>query len=312
MKKRSLGKCGQVSEIGFGGVEIGMPYGIGVRSSADMPDENTRIALLQSALQRGINFFDTARQYGRSEALIGRAFADRRDQVVICSKCKHLPVNLPDKAVYRFIVDSCRQSLYALNTDYLDLFLLHDSAVAIQNHPVVRDALSYLKVNQLVHAVGVSTYTTEETANAVEDGFWDVVQVPFNLLDQRQLPYIELAGKKGIGVMVRSALFKGILARKIDDLHPALAPVQAHVKALEDWVREPVHNLAELAVKFILAFPHVSTVLIGIDQFTYLHKAVQMADSGCLSSKDVNQLRQMAYPDPDFLDLRMWDEKGWL
>ncbi|MBD3385046.1 aldo/keto reductase [candidate division KSB1 bacterium] len=312
MQKRSLGKCGLVSEIGFGGVEIGMPYGIGVGRNTEPPAEQTSIALLQNALQTGINFFDTAREYGRSEALIGRAFADRRDQIIICSKCKHLPAKLPDKALCRFVVDSCRQSLLALHTAYLDLFLLHDSAITIQNHPAVREALSYLKKNRLVHAVGVSTYTTAETANAIESGFYDVVQVPFNLLDQRQLPYIELAGKRGIGVMVRSALFKGILARKNCELHPALEPVQTHVEALEEWVKEPVRNLAELSVKFILAFPSVSTVLVGIDQFTYLQQAVQMADNRYLGREIVRQLRERAYPDADFLDLRIWDKKGWL
>jgi aryl-alcohol dehydrogenase-like predicted oxidoreductase len=312
MQKRSLGKCGLVSEIGFGGVEIGIPYGVGVHSNADMPEEQASIALLQNALQMGVNFYDTAREYGRSEALIGRAFADKRDQVMICSKCRHLPANLPDKALCRFIVDSCRQSLIALNTAYLDLFLLHDSAITIQNHPAVRGALSYLKKNRLVHAVGVSTYTTEETANAIKSGFCDVVQVPFNLLDQRQLPYIELAGKRGIGVMVRSALFKGILARTNCELHPALEPVQTHVKALEEWVKEPVRNLAELSVKFILAFPCVSTVLVGIDQFTYLQQAVQMADNRYLSRETVRELGELAYPDPDFLDLRIWDKNGWL
>ena len=65
MNKRPLGKTGiAVSEVAFGGVEIGMPYGIGVETAADMPTEREAIQLLHAALDAGINFFDTARQYG--------------------------------------------------------------------------------------------------------------------------------------------------------------------------------------------------------------------------------------------------------
>src|SRR5687768_14027413 len=90
MNRRSLGKTGiQVSEVAFGGVEIGIPYGIGVESAADMISEAQAIKLLSASFDSGINFYDTARQYGQSESIIGKAFENKRDQVIIATKCKH-------------------------------------------------------------------------------------------------------------------------------------------------------------------------------------------------------------------------------
>ena len=84
MNKRMLGQTGiQVSEIAFGGVEIGLPYGIGIKSKADMPSQEESVRLLHTAVDSGINFFDTARMYGLSESIMGNAFKDRRNQVVM-------------------------------------------------------------------------------------------------------------------------------------------------------------------------------------------------------------------------------------
>ena len=91
MNQRLLGQTGiRVSEIAFGGVEIGLPYGIGVHSTTDMPSRSEAIRLLHSAVDNGINFFDTARMYGVSESIMGQAFHDRRDHVVVSTKCLHL------------------------------------------------------------------------------------------------------------------------------------------------------------------------------------------------------------------------------
>src|SRR5688500_8464692 len=91
MNKRPLGKTGIiVSEVAFGGAEIGMPYGIGVETTAEMPTEYEPTRLFHAALDAGINFFDTGRQDGQSESVMGRAFAGRRHEVVLAPRCQHL------------------------------------------------------------------------------------------------------------------------------------------------------------------------------------------------------------------------------
>src|SRR5690554_2137091 len=144
MKKRKLGDTGmEVSEIAFGGVEIGMPYGIGIRSESDMLGEKEAIRLLHQAIDEGINFFDTARMYGNSEAIMGKAFEKRRNELIICTKCRHLRTDngplLSGDVLLKMIHSSLEESLSALRTDYLDIFMLHQGDLEILKNEEIAD-----------------------------------------------------------------------------------------------------------------------------------------------------------------------------
>lgn len=317
MNQRPLGNTGiRVSEIAFGGVEIGLPYGIGITSRADMPTETDAIRLLHTALDRGITFFDTARMYGNSEVLMGQAFQGQRDQVVLATKCRHFRTregDLPDANTVRNTIESSLQeSLAALKTDYVDIYYLHQADLEILQRQEVAETFLQLKKQGVIRATGVSTYKVEETQKAIESGVWDVVQVPFNLMDQSQQSQFSLAAEQGVGIVVRSVLFKGILSEKGRQLHPALQKVSDHLKAYNPLLNNLIPTLPALAIKFALSFPEVSSVLVGIDRLAYLRSALAAADGKYLDEKKLAHARELRYPDPDFLNLVTWDKKGWL
>ena len=314
MKQRELGNTGiKVSEIAFGGVEIGIPYGIGVNSQADMPTDQESGKLLQAALDNGINFFDTARAYGRSESIIGKAFADKRERVVICTKCSHLPSEktAPDK-MRALIEFSLEESLSALQTNYIDVYKLHSANLNILKNDVVLDAFSKLKKEGTIRATGVSTYTVDETKTAIEQGVWDVIQLSFNLMDQRQGALFDIATRTGIGIVVRSVLLKGILTDKGRNLHPELKHVADHRDRYQELFDESIPTLSTLATKFALSFPQVSSVLVGIARMDYLQNSVDTANGNYLDATKIARAQELAFPDPEFLDLPKWDRRGWL
>lgn len=317
MKKKLLGKTGLiVSEIAFGGVEIGMPYGIGVNSDEDLIQQGAAIELLHEALDAGINFFDTARLYGESESIMGKAFAGRRDQVVINSKCKRF--NNDDGSIpgynqlKKIIEESLSESLAALQTDYLDVFMLHQADKAILENEDVAKIFTELKKSGVIRATGVSTYTPEETCLAINAGVWDAVQLPFNLLDQRQFAYFELAAANGIGIIIRSVLLKGLLSDKGINLSAPLKKVEDHIKQFTSLPGQSLSSLPTLATRFALSFDEVSAVLVGIDRLEYLYQTLQAANEGSLDVQTKKRLREMGYPEPDFLNLHTWSVKGWL
>ena len=317
MNKRHLGKTGiQVSEIAFGGVEIGIPYGIGVKSRDDMLTEKEAVRLLHSALENGINFFDTARMYGASETIMGKAFNDRREQVVICSKCVHLRDkfgNLPSADKLSTIIEeSLRESLKALQSDYIDVYLLHQADMEILSNDMITEVFLRFKEKGLIRAIGVSTYQPNETETAIDSSVWDIVQLPFNLMDQTHGTHFQLAGQKGVGIMVRSVLFKGILTKKGRNLHSELNKVEAHLKLYDELLDESLPDLPTLATKFALSFEEVSSVLVGIDRPQYLHNSLAAADGNYLNEKMLLRAQKLQYPDPQFLDLVKWDKMGWL
>lgn len=317
MKTRELGKTGiVVSEVAFGGVEIGMPYGIGIKTQADMLSRTESIDLLHEAVDRGINFFDTARMYGVSEEIMGQAFKLKRDQVVISSKCCKLREEsgvLPSpKKIRETIERSLEESLKALQTNYIDVYMLHQADFEILENEVIAQTFLDYKEKGIIRATGVSTYAVEDTKKTIESGDWDVVQLPYNLMDQSQEINFSLAERNGIGIMVRSVLFKGILSNKGRSLHPALKEVEQHIRSYKELWSDLGCDLAALALKFALSSEEVSSVLVGIDRLEYLENSLHVADGNYLNAEQLKRAKELQYPNSDFLDLVKWEKMGWL
>ncbi len=317
MIKRELGSTGiKVSEIAFGGVEIGMPYGIGVNSDEDMISQSEAIYLLEAALENGINLYDTARLYGNSEFIIGKAFKEKRNQVILSTKCKHIHSedgSIPDYENLKAIIEtSLHESLKFLQTDYVDVFMLHYGDEKILDNNDVGKIFTDLKASGIIRATGVSVYTPKETKKAIDAGCWNVIQLPFNLMDQRQSSLFSLAKEKGIGIVVRSVLLKGLLSDRGKNLHPALKSVEEHLSKYNRLLSPSCNDLPTAATKFALSFKEVSSVLIGIDKKEYLDKSLQAADGIYFGDSTLQTSKELAYPEPDFLNLHEWNVKGWL
>lgn len=317
MKKRSLGSTGiSVSEIAFGGVEIGMPYGIGKKGNEHMLSEREAVNLLHQALDMGINFFDTARLYGNSEHLIGQAFQSKREEVVLCTKCVHFKQedgSIPKHAELKDIIEgSLRESLKALRTDYLDVFMLHSGEIDILENEDVQQIFSDLTQRGVTRSTGVSVYSPEETKVAIDSGIWNLIQLPFNLMDQRQAEYFDAATEKGIGIVVRSVLLQGLLSERGRNLHPALGTVSRHIDKYQELLDDQYRDLPSLATKFALSFEQVSSVLVGIDSQEYLENASSVSDRPNMDADKRARARHLAFPQPDFINLHTWNQQGWL
>ena len=273
------------------------------------------INLLHEAVGSGINFFDTARLYGESEAIMGKAFHDRRDKVILSTKCKHFKNadgHIPSYRTLKSIIESSlHESLKILKTDYVDVFMLHQADLTILANDDVKQIFTDLKNTGKVRSIGASTYTNAETGCAIAEG-WEVIQLAFNLMDQQQAGNFKYAQEKGTGIVVRSVLMKGLLSDKGRNLHPALNSVEQHIRKYHELLNDDITEISTLATKFALSFTEISSVLVGIDRSEYLTKAVMSVTGKLLNETELLQARQLAYPDPDFLDLPGWDRLGWL
>jgi aryl-alcohol dehydrogenase-like predicted oxidoreductase len=139
-----------------------------------------------------------------------------------------------------------------------------------------------------------------------------VIQLPFNLLDQRQEACFAEASEKGIGIMVRSVLLKGLLSDRGKHLHPALTKVEEHIERYHTIIDTSFTGLPAFATKFALSFPEISSVLVGIDKVEYLHQSLAAVNGRYLDEKTMLQARALAYPEPAFLNLAQWSKNGWL
>lgn len=318
MRKKKLGRTGiELSEVAFGGVEIGVPYGIGVRSEADMLAEQDAVNLLHRAIDEGVNFFDTARLYGESERIMGNAFVDRRAQVIIASKCRHFRQIdgklIRPHEVERFVYDSLEESLHQLRTDYIDLYMVHYADREILEMDEVAAVFSSLRDKGIVRSIGVSVYKPGETAIAIDSGVWDAIQLPFNLMDQSHGIHFPRAMASGVGVIVRSVLMRGMLTDRVTKLHPELHHVEQHIQKYRILSAEAgFAGLSQFATQFALSQEAVSAVLIGIDSVSYLEGAIASARADYLEGELLKCALSMGYPRPESLNLAEWDKKGWL
>jgi aryl-alcohol dehydrogenase-like predicted oxidoreductase len=170
---RRLGRSGiEVFPIGLGCWAIGGPFwrvGDGERSPMGWGevDDAESIRAIQHAIERGVNFFDTANNYGvgRSERVLGRALAGRRDQVVIATKFASVfdeeeGIHYDDRDLSMTrdaIRETCEDSLRRLQTDYIDLYLLHHGEYDLDGAPAVVDILEGLVDEGLIRWYGWST-----------------------------------------------------------------------------------------------------------------------------------------------------------
>tara|TARA_B100000029_G_scaffold516847_1_gene636416 strand:- start:105854 stop:106810 length:957 start_codon:yes stop_codon:yes gene_type:complete len=316
MQYRRLGRTQlDVSEISLGTVELGMEYGLKDRKESNIPTEQDADYLLNHAIDSGINFIDTASLYGNSEEIIGRSLnKTRRSEYILATKCLHrLDEGLHYKEAQKSIVESINKSLLRLKTNYIDLLQVHgrdnlqEEVRMIQDGQVL-EVLEKIKKEGKIRFIGYSSYSEEAALEIIKDGNWDTLQIPCNILDQRYLKnVIPEAKKHRLGLIIRSALLKGALTRKSQFIPPKLVPLIEHINHLREFQITTPYSLPELALRFVLSIPDISTIIVGADRIEYLKDAVSVSDGKELKNQIRNKLRNLTLDDPYLLNPGNWE-----
>lgn len=215
MEYRPFGNTGmEVSAIGFGCWELGGSYG--------HFDEGEVIAAIHKAMDLGINCFDTAQGYGmgKSEALLAKGLGDRRKDMIVVSK---VGVGYRDSGREKGrdsrperIMESIEATLEYLNTDYLDVYLLHWPDREVPFEESMR-TLEDLVQQGKTRFVGVSNFKAEEIAECMETRRVDVGQYGYHMFDRRmEKDVFSTCGEHGIGMMGYGSLAHGLLTGAFD------------------------------------------------------------------------------------------------
>lgn len=230
------------------------------------------VKIIQTALEGGINFFDTADLYdqGENERIVGKALAARRQEVIIATKVGNRWRAdgsgwdwVPRKA---YIMTAVEDSLQRLGTDYIDLYQLHGGTIEDPLEEVI-EAFELLKSQGKIRAYGISSIrpNTIRKWTALSQGASCMLQ--YSLLDRRPeafvLGHLQQAGH---GILVRGALAKGLLAGRppqsyLDHSAAQVANVQAEM--LKQVSEE---DLSGLALAYCLNSSAVTSVVLGASQ----------------------------------------------
>jgi len=323
MKYRKLGATGlEVSEIGFG------TWGLGGDSYGPVEDRIS-VKALRLAFDSGVNFYDTSDLYGsgHSEELLGEVFRDVRDRVIIATKGGTLPhygFEMPQDFSPQHLKDALERSLKRLKTDYIDLYQLHSPRIEdVGNNERVIQALERFRKEGKIRAFGISVRSPNDGKIAIEQYDFPVIQVNFNMIDQRAIEngLFELAREREVGIVVRTPLVFGYLTGTLDGNeqfqgidHRANWPkaqLQRWAKApdLFSFLYEGKDRMpAQAALRFCLEYDAVSTVIPGMMNVNEVKENIKASEMLPLNREELEHVRQI-YQSHDFYD-RSAKQKG--
>lgn len=284
MKQRRFGKTNvMVSEISLGTWQLGSKWG-------DPFDKEVAINTLESAVNEGINCFDTADVYigGMSEKTIGEFIKTKEQKPFVITKVgrylnPHTANGYNEENIRKYIDDSLKR----LDVSSLDIVLLHCPPIEVYYNPSVFELMDKLKHEGKIKHYGVSIEKIEEGLKAMEYEGVEAIEVIFNMFRLRPMELLfEQAKKKNVGIIVRVPLASGLLSGKYDkkttfgkgdhrtfnrhgesfDKGETFSGVDYDLglKAVEELkALFPGKDLAQIALRWILMFDQVSTIIPG-------------------------------------------------
>ena len=295
-----------ISRIGLGTVQLGMPYGL---DNASPPSDSACIDLVHKALDAGINFIDTAAEYGRSEELVGKACASStHSSTIICTK-----VSLPSdhrqnhRALKSHLETHLARSRQLLQRDELELVKLHSLNQAFV-HPALLETLEHFNNIGWVNHWGATTYGLEAPLDAVQfPTHFVALQVAYNALDRSlETALFPQAKKQQIGLVIRSVFLQGILSDRFEELPKHLAPLRVAVDALRALARESDLSLSALVFRFAVFHSDISAAIFGTTSERELRENMEFYLQGPLSDDLIAAIRSVELSDTQLLNPANW------
>lgn len=257
----------------LGTVQFGMDYGVqgGLKPSKEKVNE-----MLSLSLEKKVERFDTAFSYGNAEDLIGQ-YRIKNPKI---SKKMHIISKLSPKALDNrpkgmwkdIILKNSNLSIERLNVNKLEAYLFHNAEYIFDEYAV--QALYSVHKENLAKKIGVSVYTPKEAMKALEYDEIKVIQVPYNVFDQRldQCEFFRAAKEKGVEVYARSSLLQGLLL-----IDPAYLPekvrfARRYIERFYSICREYRISPLRAAIGYVKEHVGIDYVVFGADNKAQLRE----------------------------------------
>lgn len=298
-----------VSKMTLGTVQLGLDYG--VANNEGKPDELKAFSIIDSALSAGINCLDTAAGYGDSEKVIGKYFVARntkRSDITIVTKFKLGQIRLAE--VESVMMKSVEQSMKNLNTDYLDMLLIHDANEFSVYGTNITKVYEKLLSDGTIKVAGASCYLFSEIEPMMENEIYHAFQIPVNLLDMR---ITNGEGAKKLSnklVFARSVFLQGLFFMDSLRLKGNLKEIGKYIKTIHDIAYEMNISVAQLAITFARSLQYIDSLVIGADNPGQVIENAKLVDSAPFSQDVLDSIGGRLKGAPDWLFMPyLWDKQ---
>ena len=309
MNYRKLGKTNfNISEIALGTWQVGGKWGSPF-------NDKTADALINTAIDNGVNFIDTADVYenGLSETAVGRVVRSRSERIYVGTKCgrfinPHSNEGYQPKVLQKFVEDSLRRT----GLETLDLIQLHCPPGEVYFRPEIFELFDRLKEQGKIQNLGVSVEKVDQAMKAIEYPNVTTIQIIFNLFRQKPSElFFKEAKKRDIGIIARVPLASGLLTGLFDS--KTIFGTQDHrnfnrngeafdkgetfsgidyelgLKAVEELkdLFPGVANLAPIALQWILSFDEISCIIPGASKVSHVQSNLSVYDLAQLTPEKI-------------------------
>ncbi|MHA8067244.1 aldo/keto reductase [Aquirufa sp. ROCK2-A2] len=278
MEYRKLGKTNEmVSILGFGASPLGNVF--------DEVDEQEGINSVHYAIDHGVNFFDVSPFYGitLAETRLGKALIGKRKEVFLATKCGRYDLRSFDFSAKR-IEASIDESLHRLQTDYVDLFQLHDIEF-VSKEQILQEAMpaiEKIKASGKARFIGITGLPVRYLAEIARQVELDTVLswAHYNLLqDELNDELVPLSKEKGFGLMNAAPLMQRILSdAALPEWHNAPKEMLAIQPVLLNICQKYGVRLSDVAMRFAMDHPAIATTIVGMCRMTSIQKNIASLD----------------------------------
>lgn len=240
----------------LGTVQFGLRYGI--NNANEKPTEKEVYEMLDIATENHIETLDTADAYGNATELIGNYHSQREHRFKILSKFKFVKQG----ELHNHVLSSLKK----MNILQFEVYSYH-SFDDYLNYTFLKEELLLLKDKGLIKKIGISVYTNIQFLKAIEDKNIDVIQIPYNILDNQNIrgAYINLAKKNNKEIHVRSVFLQGLLSMDEASIPERLVLLRPYLQKIKAYCKLENINLLDLALSYAYLNKNIDKVLIGID-----------------------------------------------
>ena len=295
MQKRQLGNSDlYISEIGLGCMSIGT-------------DEGHALRIIDSALEQGLNYLDTADLYdqGLNERFVGKAIKNKRDSIILATKVGNRFEEGKDGWSWdpskKYIKEAVKRSLQRLDTDYIDLYQLHGGTLE-DNIDETIEAFEDLKNEGVIRYYGISSIRPNVIREYVKKSSIVSVMMQYSMFDRRPEEVFPLLKQHHISVVARGPVAKGLLTERYLEtstkpsiknsyLEYSVEDLQTILPQLKQIANE--RPLTELALQYCLSNPVVASVVAGASTENQLSENIRAASSPSLTEQEVDKIKQL-------------------
>ena len=304
------------TKLVLGTAQFGLNYGI--TNVAGCPEQALVNNLVRTAISNGVRYLDTARAYGDSEEVLGKALAGgwsyRATVITKLSPLDDCPAEATPELAKVFVERSFYHSCHAMKVSRLEVLMLHRAEHLTKWNGAVWSKLIELKQQRLIGQLGVSVQFPEEALMALDFEDVSFIQLPFNILDYRWDTVIKKVSlvrqQRHVIIHARSTLLQGLLTSDQEKLWNRARCLDA--APVINWLRICANqhtdgDVVDLCLRYVVSQKWIDGVVIGVDALEQLIDNLKKMLSDCWSDEQLrNILEDRPYVSDETLNPAKW------